>query len=131
MMRRMLLLAALALPLLADGASAQGGLRRQRLGPATTEPQRQQLEARLRQGLWRVAKNRIGFTDEQMSKLTQTSQRFDSRRRELALTERQQRLTLRSEILAGANANQTAIGTALDRLLQLQRARIDLQIDEQ
>ena len=127
MLREAMLFVALALPLLASDAEAQGERRRQRLDP----PPRQQLEVRLRQGLWRVAKQRIGFTDEQMAKLSQTSQRFDARRRELAREERQQRVTLRSEILAGSDANQGTIGNALDRLLQLQRARVDLQIEEQ
>ena len=51
-------------------------------------PRRQQLEARLRQGLWRVTKNRVGLTDEQMTKLAQTSRPFDLQRRQLAVQER-------------------------------------------
>ncbi|MEO6526079.1 MAG: hypothetical protein ABIP93_05605 [Gemmatimonadaceae bacterium] len=131
MMRRVVLLVILLLPLVVGDAGAQGSKRRQRLGAPDNPPARQQLEMRLRQGLWRVAKNRIGFTDDQMARLTQTSQRFDGRRRELAREERQQRLTLRREILAGTSANQSSVGSALDRLLQLQRARVDLQIEEQ
>jgi len=92
---------------------------------------RQQLEARLRQGLWRVTKNRVGLTDDQMTKLAQASRPFDLQRRELAVQEREERLALRQEILAGQNADQQRIATSLDRVLDLQRRRVQLQIDEQ
>ena len=134
MMRRALLLVALMLPVPSRDAKSQdapSARRRPRLEAGENAPPRQQLETQLRQRLWRIAKQRIGFTDDQMSRLAQTSQRFDARRRELAREERQQRVTMRTEILAGSNANQDRIGTALDRLLQLQRARADLQIEEQ
>jgi hypothetical protein len=92
---------------------------------------RQRLEQQLRQGLWRIAKQRIGFTDEQMTRLEETSRRYDGRRRALIMDERAQRLTLRQEILADGKADQDLVARALDRLLQLQRERIDLQAQEQ
>ena len=92
---------------------------------------RQQLEARLRQGLWRVTKNRVGLTDEQMTRLAQASRPFDVERRQLAVQEREARLTLRREITAGPSADQQRIATSLDRMLDLQRRRAQLQIDEQ
>jgi len=130
MSERKIILALLALVLIATPASAQGGLGRLR-EPRAGAPGRQQLEARLRQRLWSITKNRVGFSDEQMTKLAQTSRGFDQRRRQLAADERQQRQLLRREILAGSAADQSQVATALDRVLQIQRERIDLQIQEQ
>jgi hypothetical protein len=127
MIERRIPLALLALVLIAVPASAQERVRE----PRALAPARQQLEARLRQRLWGITKNRLGFTDDQMTRLAQTSRSFDERRRRLAVEERQQRQLLRREILAGSAADQTQVATALDRVLRIQRERIDLQIEEQ
>jgi hypothetical protein len=143
MMSRLLLVVALALPMVASTAEAQGvlqnrpgalrpGRRLQQQPPADTPAgRRQQLEQQIRRGLWRVAKERIGFNDEQMLQLERTSQRFDVRRRELAQQEKAQRVALRAQILADSSANQTEIAAALDKLHELQRQRLDMQADEQ
>ena len=94
-------------------------------------PRRVEMERRLRRNLWQIAKQRIGFSDAQMTQLQRTSQRFDERRRSLAVDERSQRQVLRRELLADADADQNRVATALDRLHQLQRQRVDLQIEEQ
>jgi len=130
-MRRALLWIALALPVLAGELPAQAAARRQTPRPDQVGPRRQQLEARLRQGLWRVTKNRVGLSDDQMTKLAQTSRPFEAERRQLATQERDQRVALRREILAGQGADQQRIAAALDRVLELQRRRAQLQIDEQ
>jgi len=129
MTERRIILALLALLLATAPASAQGGgrLREPRVGA----PGRQQLETRLRQRLWTITKNRVGFTDEQMTKLAQTTRSFEDRRRRLAIEERQQRQLMRQEILAGSAADQSRVAAALDRVLRIQRDRIDLQIEEQ
>jgi len=129
MSERKIILALLALLLVATPANAQGGgrVREQR----ALAPGRQQLETRLRQRLWTITKKRVGFTDEQMTKLAQTSRGFDQRRRQLAIEEREQRQLMRREILAGSAADQSQVATALDRVLQIQRERVDLQIEEQ
>jgi hypothetical protein len=129
MSERRIFLALLALVLGATPVSAQGGGRLRE--PRAGAPARQQLETRLRQRLWNITKNRVGFTDEQMTRLAQTSRGFDQQRRQLAAEERQQRQLLRREILAGAAADQARVATALDRVLSIQRQRIDLQIEEQ
>ena len=130
-MRRALFAIALALPMLAADLSAQQGVRRQVPRAGELAPRRQQLEARLRQRLWGITKNRVGLTDEQMNKLAQGSRPFDVQRRELVRQEREERQALRREVLAGANADQQRIATSLDRVLELQRRRAQLQIDEQ
>lgn len=130
-MRRFAIVLALAAPLLASEASAQGKRLRQAPLAGQDAPRRQQLEARLRQGLWRITKNRVGLTDEQMAKLAQASRPFDAERRQLAAQEREERLALRREILAGQNGDQQRIAASLDRVLEIQRRRAQLQIDEQ
>src|SRR6476469_7710750 len=114
MTERKIILVLLTLALFAAPAQAQGGGRLHE--PRAAAPGRPQLEARLRQRLWTITKNRVGFTDEQMTKLAQTSRGFDARRRQLAADERQQRQLLRSEILAGSAADQSQVATALDRV---------------
>ena len=89
------------------------------------------LEQRLRTGVARVVKQRIGLTDEQMTRLARANSRFDVQRRELVRNERARRVELRRKILAGEGADQQRIASALDQLLQIQRRRIDLQIEEQ
>jgi hypothetical protein len=130
-MRRALLVIAFALPLVATDLSAQVARRREAPLAGAPAPQRQRLEARLRQRLWSVTKNRVGLTDDQMTRLAQTSRPFDVQRRQLATQERQERLALRSEILAGPSADQQRVASSLDHVLDLQRRRVQLQIDEQ
>jgi len=148
MSRRMLLVAALALPIVAGSLEAQGEIRnrpgtlqearraqkqeqRQEL-PQGVQPNRnQQLQQQIRRSLWRVAKQRIGFSDDQMLRLERTSQRFDQQRRMLAQEEKAQRVAMRTEILADSSANQSNIAIALEQLHGLQQRRLDLQAEEQ
>jgi hypothetical protein len=143
MTSRLLVVAGLLLSLIAGTVEAQSGLR-ERAGAlrpgrrlqqqplaGTPAARRQQLEQQIRRGLWQVAKKRIGFTDEQMVQLERTTQRFDVQRRQLAQQEKAQRVQLRAQILADTAANQGTIATALDKLHDLQRQRLDLQSDEQ
>lgn len=146
-MRTFVLLLTVSLALAGDVASAQAAARNRpgllrpnrRLEQPMPEDQlpgqnpvrRQMLEQQIRRTFWRVAKNRIGFTDEQMTRLERTSQRFDQRRRVLAQQERSLRVALRREILGDSTANQAAIAAALDQLDALQRQRLDLQVEEQ
>jgi hypothetical protein len=130
-MRRHLLLLALVAPMFAGDLHAQVAGRRRAPLAGQNAPRRQQLEQRLRQGLWRVTKDRVGLTDEQMTRLAQTSRPFETQRRQLVMQERSERLALRREIIAGPSANQERIAVSLDRMLELQRRRAQLQIDEQ
>ncbi|MES2180419.1 MAG: hypothetical protein V4550_21385 [Gemmatimonadota bacterium] len=148
MIRRILFFTVLAAPLLSASVEAQGGranrpvqVRPGQVRPARRLPpqlppdvpvaRRQQLEQQIRRGFWRVAKQRIGFTDEQMMKLEATSQRFDQRRRLLGQQEKAQRVALRRETLLDSAANQATIAAAIDQLMLLQRQRAEVQADEQ
>ena len=128
---RCLLIVALALPIVTGELAAQGGARRQQPQAGQIRPRRQQLEAQLRQRMWRITKNRVGLTDAQMDRLAQASQPFDVQRRQFAAQEREARVALRRELVAGPNANQERVAASLDRVLDLQRRRAQLLIDEQ
>lgn len=112
---------------LLSGGLAQAGAQVRPAPPA----RRQQLEQQLRRRLWNVTKERVGLTDDQMSKLGRTSQKFEAQRRSLNQQERAQRTELRSQIMAGDRADQNRVAASLDTLLRLQRQRLDLQAQEQ
>ena len=132
-MRRLLI--ALMVPCLASVADGQRPLGERR-GEA---PRRAQMERQFQRNLWQIAQRQIGFTDEQMTRLQQTSRPFDERRRALAVEERTLRATLRRELSsevqsdgsAARNADQAVVASTLDRVHELQRERVDLQIEEQ
>lgn len=142
-MRRVLLVCAIALPIVASSLHAQGvigerpaGVRINRragqLPPDVDQPNRaQQLQQQIRRSLWRVTKQRLGFSDEQMLRLERTSQRYDQQRRALAQQERAQRVTLRTEMLADTAANQAAIADALDQIHAVHVRRLEIQAEEQ
>ena len=145
MTKKILLLVALALPVVVTLAEAQGGIRNrsdvrpnrrmqrleQELPPGAQPNRNQQLQLQIRRSLWLVAKQRIGFSDDQMLHLERTSQRFDQQRRALAQEEKAQRVTMRSEILADSGANQDNIAAAIEQLHAVQQRRLDLQAEEQ
>jgi Spy/CpxP family protein refolding chaperone len=99
--------------------------------PGAAAPRRQRMEQQLRQGLWRITKERAGLTDEQMAKLQATTARFDPRRRALMADDREQRQLLRAELVPAHTPDQDRVGAALDRLLAIQRQRVDLNAEEQ
>ena len=138
------LVLAVVLFVMGESAHAQGGagvraaIRANRRAAQQQQKQdtppaaaRQQLQQQIRRTLWRVTKERIGFSDEQMLRLERTSQRFDQERRQLAIEERSVRVGLRREILADSTANQSTIASALDRMHGVQQRRLDLQAEEQ
>jgi hypothetical protein len=103
---------------------------REQAGPQVPA-RRQQMERQLRQRLWKVTKEQVGLTDAQMTRLGETTRRFDARRRTINQQERAERAVLRQQIQAGDRADQKRIASALDHLTQLQRQRVDLQAEEQ
>lgn len=130
-MIRCLVVLALATPLLAAKLPAQDAPRSTQPLAGQARPRRQQLEAQLRQRMWRITQNRVGLTDAQMNRLAQTSRPFDQQRRQFATEEREARVALRRELTAGPSANQERVAASLDRVLDVQRRRAQLLIDEQ
>ena len=135
MPRHALTLAALGLSALVTVPSSAAAQRRS-VNPrpqsgASAPVRRQQMERQLRERLWKVTKEQVGLTDAQMSKLGETSRRFDARRRTLNQQERAERTALRQEITRGDRADQNRIAAALDHLIQFQRQRVEIQAEEQ
>ena len=143
--RLAILLSALLFPALAPVHAQGAGAKRNR--PAVLRPDRRLpesdvlpgaqpnrsmlLQQQIRRTLWRVTKQRLSLSDDQMLRLERTSQRFEYQRRGLAQEEKAQRIAMRVEILADSAANQGAIATALDQLHSIQQRRLDLQAAEQ
>ena len=92
---------------------------------------RAQLEERFRRQLAATLKNRLNLNDEQLRKLGEVNQRHEERRRLLVQQERDVRIALREEMLAGERANQTRISEMLDRMIGIQRQRLEIVEREQ
>lgn len=92
---------------------------------------RADLEQRVRERMAEVTKDRLGASDEQMAKLQETSKKFDDMRRTLVEQEKEVRVSLRQEMQHPDPARQGQAGTLLDRLIKIQRQRVDIQEQEQ
>ena len=92
---------------------------------------RAQLERRFRQMLYQVTRRRVGLTDEQMNRLIPINQRFETERRGIQRQERETRLALRDAMRDSTHADQARITGYLDKLVELQRQRVELVAREQ
>lgn len=138
-----LLVALLGLLLAHATVSAQGVLRaqsgvalpraraKQQLPPAGQGANRAQLERRFQQTLYQMTRRRVGLSDAQMERLVPINRRYEVQRRGVQREERDTRLALRAALRDSAQADQTQIAGYLDKLVQLQRRRVDLVEQEQ
>ena len=134
-------LGALLLVVLGVDAGAQIRPRREstlpRAGAARQRPDeggtgnRAQLERRFRQMLYQVTRRRVGLTDAQMNQLMPINQRFETQRRAIQRQERDTRLALRDAMRDSTHADQPRITGYLDKLVELQRQRVELVAQEQ
>ena len=92
---------------------------------------RAQLERRFRQMLYQVTRRRVGLSDAQMNRLMPINQRFETERRGIQRQERETRLALRDAMRDSTHADQARITSYLDRLVDLQRQRVELVAREQ
>lgn len=128
------LVLALAVPL---ALSAQGrpqgrrGRAMQQMQDSGPPPDRAALEERVRQRFAQVLRNRLGLTDEQMTKVRDVNLKYAGRRRTLLDQERDIRMSLREAIVAADSSNQQPVAKLLDRMMTAQRQRIDLLEQEQ
>jgi hypothetical protein len=116
------LLTAFALASVAFGsADAQGG----RAG------NRQNLERQVKQTLARRVAQELGLNAEQMASLSRVDAKYNEQRRLLNRDDADVRRLLRSAMLDSANVDQTKVAQHIDRMLQLQRRRVDILEAEQ
>lgn len=92
---------------------------------------RAQLEQELRQRLANVVRERLGLNDEQMRRLSEVNQKYDSARRELIRREFALRRGLRQQLMQADPASDDSVAKLLDGQLGIQRARIELLEAEQ
>jgi hypothetical protein len=76
-------------------------------------------------------RNRLNLDERQMIRLRQVNDRVERERMQLLRQERQVRLALRTEVLAGDSADQAKVAQLLDDALRIQRRRLDLIEQEQ
>ena len=74
---------------------------------------------------------RVGLTDAQMNRLMPINQRFETQRRAIQRQERETRLSLRDAMRDSTHADQARITSYLDKLVDLQRQRVELVAQEQ
>ncbi len=122
-MKPMLRLTILALLVSAAAADGQA---------VTAAPgNRTALEQRFREHTARLTQQRLGLTDAQLDKLEKTNARFAPQLRQLAAQDRNIRVQLRQEMMAGNSANQQHVSDLLDAALRLQKQRIAIVESEQ
>jgi len=97
----------------------------------TSDSGRADLEDRVRQRFALVVKQRVGLSDEQMSRLQQVQQKYEQQRRPLALEERSTRLQLRGLVINESAADQKQVDLLLGKLVDIQKRRIQLLEAEQ
>ena len=93
--------------------------------------QRDSLEQRVRLRMAQMLRSQLGMDDEQIRRFQATNRRFEAQRVGLFNQEREVRGELRQLIESADTTQHQRIGTLLDRTIQLQRQRIDLQDAEQ
>lgn len=113
-----------------ESALPRPGLRRQPPGQGGAA-NRAQLEQQFQQKLYQLTRRRVGLSDEQMDRLVPINRRFETERRGIQREERETRLALRGALRDSSQANQSQISGYVDKLVQLQRRKLDLVDQEQ
>ena len=76
-------------------------------------------------------RKRLELSDDQFARLREVSRRMERERRVLFMDEGAMRGSLRRELLAGADANDSTVSAMLDKMPSIERRRIDLMEREQ
>jgi hypothetical protein len=113
-----------------EASVPRAGNARQSRGQGT-DTNRAQLQRRFQQTLYQMTRRRVGLSDDQMKRLVPINRRYETQRRGIQREERDTRLALRSALRDSARADQSRISGYLDKLVQLQRRRVDLVEQEQ
>lgn len=93
--------------------------------------QRDSLETLVRARMAMVLQRQLGLSDDQSRRLSALSQRLEPRRRALVAEERAVRTALRAQIAAGDSARDAELTSLLNRMIEVQRARVLLLETEQ
>ena len=88
-------------------------------------------QQRFRQAIGRIVQKQLDLTDEQAQRLAQVNARYEQERRQLAVQEREVRQLVREEMLNGEQADQDRVSRGIDRMLKVQRQRVDIVEREQ
>ena len=133
-MKTFILLVGLALgpvatPVIAQQAAAAPQRLRQR--PLDSAGGRARLEMELRRNFARMVRQQVGLTDDQMRRLAPISQRYEQQRRQLQVQERDARVSLRQLVLGSQNADSAQVERQLQRLIDVQKRRVELLEAEQ
>ena len=96
-----------------------------------TLTQRDSLEALVRTRMAMVLQRQLELTDEQSRRLSALSQRLEPRRRALVTEKRAVRTASRAQIAAGDSARDAELTSLLNRMIEVQRARVLLLETEQ
>lgn len=108
--------------------SATAGAQRPADAPG---PQREQLEARFRQAFARAVRDRVGLSDSQMRRLGPINERFAVERRRLQMEERTARMAVQRALRTPDLADSAEVARMLDRMLEVQKQRVELAQAEQ
>ena len=100
-------------------------------GTESPTPQRQELEARLRERIAQVVRNQLQLTDDQFRQLVAVNARYAQQRRELVRQEQYLRLSLRAELARGDQADQGKVSGYIDQLSRVQQQRLEIFRREQ
>lgn len=98
---------------------------------SAANPNRAALEKQFRERSAKVAQQRLGLTDAQLTQLEQTNARYAPAINQLLAQERDTRRQLRAEMMAGNQANQQHVSELMDTSISLQKQRIALVEQEQ
>lgn len=85
---------------------------------------RARLEGELRRGFARMARQRVGLSDDQMRRLVPVTQRYERQRRGLQVQERTARLELRRLMQNEQTADPNRIDQLLTQLIDVQKLRV-------
>jgi periplasmic protein CpxP/Spy len=130
---RWLAVGALAVPLAVHAQVERGqpvrprGERQAQAGGAN----RQRLEREIQRRMAVIVQRQLNLSPAQMQKLQDVNRRFEGRRRELLMSEREARQGLRQALTPGDSADDRRVSDLMDQMLRVQRERVDLLSEEQ
>jgi periplasmic protein CpxP/Spy len=110
-------------------APAVSAQRLQQRGPDSVG--RARLESAIRRGFAQAARRRVGLSDAQINQLAPIMQRYEQQRRQLLRDERDARVSLRAQMRNEQTADATKVDQLLQRLVDVQKRRVQLVEAEQ